>query len=182
VTTLFSVEGTEIVKMSVAAERMLLSLRQIGIFQASTGLSFTYIIGGDLLGLNISDPWHSLNHLSAPGCLSTVTFGSGDEYIKLNCFGLPMASASIAAQCTASGQTASNLRIPGTCSDLLSKAGCSVLDLASRIFPCLRTPTSGFRGGELFKAFDRADFTAPVDYGTIFDQSETPVPATDMQV
>lgn len=60
-----------------------------GIFQASTGLPFTAIIGGDPLGLNSADTYAFPNRVSGAGCDNPVNPGNAAHYIKTECFAAP---------------------------------------------------------------------------------------------
>jgi hypothetical protein len=88
-----------------------------GIVAAETGVPITVLIGGDPLGLNSNDPFAFPNRLTGPGCSSAVNPGNPNNYIKLNCFSVPMATPSIAAACTPFSA------VPGSCSNLLGNAG-----------------------------------------------------------
>jgi hypothetical protein len=60
-----------------------------GIFQASTGLPFTPLMGGDPLGLNSSNPYAYPNRLTGSGCKTAVNSGDPNQYIKVSCFSVP---------------------------------------------------------------------------------------------
>lgn len=62
-----------------------------GIFQASSGTPFTPDIGGDLLGLNSSQPATDVPNLvkNTAGCSSQVNPGNPAHYIKTQCFAVP---------------------------------------------------------------------------------------------
>jgi Carboxypeptidase regulatory-like domain len=70
-----------------------------GIFTAQTGQPFTPTISGDPLGTESSDPWAYPNRSTASGCKNPTNPGNPNAYIKVNCFSLPTAPASYAAQC-----------------------------------------------------------------------------------
>jgi hypothetical protein len=63
------------------------------LFKANTGSPFTVTFGtdGDPLGLNSSDPWDYPQRLTGPGCDSLVNPGNPNQYIKTQCFSLPIA-------------------------------------------------------------------------------------------
>lgn len=155
-----------------------------GIFTGKTGVPITPLIGGDPLGLNSSDPFAYPNRLSGPGCGSLVNPGSVTNYIKLNCFGLPMASASIAAQCTPFG--APTAPIPGTCANLLGNSGRNVVvgpGIADFDFSLFKnnyikriseTFNAQFRA-EFFNILNRPNFGPPIHNSTLLDSSGNPV-------
>ena len=65
-----------------------------GILKVSDGPPFTPTFGtagGDPLGLNSTDPWAFPDRLSGPGCSSLVNPGNPNNYIKTQCFSVPLA-------------------------------------------------------------------------------------------
>jgi len=60
-----------------------------GIYQVSSGLPFTPIIGGDPLGLKTSYPFDFPNRMFGAGCDSPVNPGNPVHYIKTQCFSFP---------------------------------------------------------------------------------------------
>jgi hypothetical protein len=71
------------------------------IFKANDGPPFTATYGtdGDPLGIGSTDPWAFPSFSGAPGCKSLVNPGDPANYIKTECFAVPTAPASFAAQC-----------------------------------------------------------------------------------
>ena len=60
-----------------------------GVAQLSSGVPFTPIISGDVLGLGGTDPWNFPDRSTAPGCGSLVNPGNRNNYIKASCFLTP---------------------------------------------------------------------------------------------
>ncbi len=61
-----------------------------GVFEASTGVPFTPIFGGDALGLKSTDPNIDVPNLApGPGCGSLVNSGDPVHYIRTQCFSVP---------------------------------------------------------------------------------------------
>ena len=60
-----------------------------GIYQASSGLPFTPIIGGDPLGLKTSNPFDFPDRTFAGACASAVNPGNPVYYIRTQCFSFP---------------------------------------------------------------------------------------------
>jgi hypothetical protein len=158
-----------------------------GVVSASTGMPFTVMIGGDPLGLGNADPIDFPARLAASGCSSLVNPGSVN-YLKTQCFGLPQATPSIAAQCapfTGTG-TSTNPQFPGTCSNLLGNVGRNALtgpglfntDFSvlknNRIARISETFNVQFRA-EFFNIFNRANFQAPLDNNKIFNANGTTI-------
>ena len=149
-----------------------------GIFTAEGGVPFTPLIGGDPLGLNSSDPYAFPNRLTGPGCASLVNPGNPNNYVKVNCFSLPMASGSLA--CSPFG--APTAPIAGTCANLLGNAGRNVLrgpGLVDFDFSLIKNNyikrisenfNAQFRA-EFFNILNRANFAAPLDNETLFGQN-----------
>ena len=151
-----------------------------GIATAETGVPFTPLIGGDPLGLNSNDPFAYPNRLTGPGCGSDVNPGNPINYIKLNCFAVPMATPSIAAQCTAFSA------VPGSCANLLGNAGRNTLvgpGLVNFDFSLFKnnyitriseTFNVQFRA-EFFNLLNRPNFAPPLQNNTLFDQNGNPI-------
>jgi hypothetical protein len=168
-----------------------------GILTAQSGVPFTPLIGGDPLGESSTDPYAFPNRVRSSGCGSLVNPGNPKNYVKLNCFSLPTPAPDIAARCT------SFSAVPGTCENLYGNAGRN-----SIIGPGLLTwDTSLFKNtyiprisktfnfqlrAEAFNVLNRANFAAPIDNQTLFDQSgsiiagagsvdQTSTPARELQ-
>jgi hypothetical protein len=64
-----------------------------GIFKVNDGLPLTpnFGQGGDPLGEQSSDPWDFPNRLTGPGCATATNPGNPNNYLKEQCFGLPVA-------------------------------------------------------------------------------------------
>jgi len=63
------------------------------VFKTSDGVPFTptWGTGGDPSGLQSADDWAYTNRLSGPGCKSAVNPGNPLNYIKTQCFSVPIA-------------------------------------------------------------------------------------------
>lgn len=151
-----------------------------GIFTVQTGLPFTPLIGPDPLGVNSTDPFAYPDRLGGSGCQSLVNPGNVNDYIKLNCFALPTAPASLAAQCTPFPAA------PGTCSNLLGNAGRNtvigpgLVNLDFSVFKnnYIRRISENFNiqfRAELFNVLNHPNFNAPIDNDTLFDSTGAPV-------
>jgi hypothetical protein len=93
-----------------------------GILTARTGLPFTPLIGGNPLGsLSNSAPFAYPDKLGGSDCSTLVNPGNVNNYVKLQCFGLPQATPAIAAQCTPFAPN--GVVAAGTCSNLLGDGG-----------------------------------------------------------
>ena len=60
-----------------------------GIYQVSSGLPFTPLIGGDPLGLESPYPFDLPDRIFGPGCDSAVNPGNPLHYINTQCFSFP---------------------------------------------------------------------------------------------
>ena len=62
------------------------------IFKMSDGIPFTptFGTGGDPLGLNSSDDWDYPDRLGGSGCKSLVNPGNPNNYVKTDCFSIPL--------------------------------------------------------------------------------------------
>jgi hypothetical protein len=132
-----------------------------GIFQASSGIPFTPILGGDPLGLNSSDPWDFPNRIVGGGCASGVNPGNVNNYIKLECFTYPNPS-------TLLGNTGRNsLTGPGLENFDFSLTKNNYIKRISESF------NVQFRA-EFFNVLNRANFNPPITNSTLFNDNGTP--------
>lgn len=152
-----------------------------GIVTVQTGLPFTPLIGGDPLGLNSADAFAYPDHLSGPGCHTAVNPGNVNNYINLNCFGLPTAPASLAAECAPFAPNG-GAPLAGTCSNLLGNSGRNSVigpGLATFDFSLfknnyVRRISENFNvqfRAEFFNLLNRPNFASPIANSTLFDQT-----------
>jgi hypothetical protein len=146
-----------------------------GVFQIRSGLPFTPLIGGDPLGLNSSNTFAYPDRLIGSGCQSLVNPGNVSNYVKLNCFALPMATSAIAAQCV----PFSGAAIPGTCQNLLGNGGRNevygpgLVNFDFSLFKNNKITENlnlQFRA-EFFNVFNHSNFNSPIANSTFFDQT-----------
>jgi hypothetical protein len=162
-----------------------------GILTLRTGLPFTPLLGGggDPLGLNNADPFDYPNRLTGSGC-QTATHPGEVNYLNLNCYTLPMAPPSLGPLCTPFAPGGGS-PITGTCSNLLGNSrrnsvigpGLETFDF-SLVKNTYVTRISEhfdiqFRA-ELFNLFNRANFNAPIDNSSLFDQTGASIPGAGM--
>jgi len=161
-----------------------------GIATITSGTPFTVQIAADPLGVNSSDPFDYPSLVSGPGCQSPINPGNVNNYIKLQCFGLPMATPAIAAVCTPF-QPGGGPAAVGTCANLLGNEGRNgvngpgLVNVDFGLFKNNRIPRISenfnvqFRA-ELFNVFNRSNFASPVDNSTLFDATGAPVPGAGL--
>ena len=141
-----------------------------GILTARTGLPFTPLIAGDPLALGDSSPFAYPDKLGGPGCSSLVNPSNVNNYIKLQCFGLPQSTPAIAAQCTPFAGA------PGTCSNLLGTGGRNEIYGPGEVnldFSLIKQTKITDRlnlefRAEVFNILNHADFNPPIDNSTLF--------------
>ena len=152
-----------------------------GIFTAETGVPITPLIGGDPLGLSSTDPYDFPDRLTGPGCGGNpVNPGNVGNYIKLNCFAVPMATPAIAAQCTPFSA------VPGSCANLAGNAGRNsvigpgLVNFDFSLFKnnYIKRISEAFNAqfrAEFFNILNRANFSTPFTNEALFDQTGTPI-------
>jgi hypothetical protein len=132
-----------------------------GVYQARTGLPFTPLVGGDPLGTRNSAPFAFPNRVTTgAGCDTAVNPGNPTAYINLSCFTAPN-------PLTVLGNAKRNSLIgPGLANfDFSVIKNHYINGKASNIQ--LRA--------EFFNLFNRANFNAPTNNQTLFDQTGKPV-------
>jgi hypothetical protein len=155
-----------------------------GITTIESGLPFTPLIGGDPLGQNNTDPFDYPARLPGSSCGSLVNPGNPNNYVNLACFGLPLAPASLAAQCTPFAP--GGVVAVGTCSNLLtgvgrnSVIGPGLVNFDFSLFKnnYIRRISESFNvqfRAEFFNIFNKANFAVPTDNSHFFDQNGNPV-------
>jgi hypothetical protein len=160
-----------------------------GILEASSGLPFSVVISGDPLKLGNTDAFGRPNHVNGPGCDNPVNPGNPDQYIKISCFGLPLALPSITAVCQPYGfapnATPPNPGIPGTCANLLGNVGRNtltgpgVINVDMSLFKNMKFKkisenfNAQFRV-EVFNILNHPNFAPPVDTNILFDNTGSP--------
>jgi hypothetical protein len=150
-----------------------------GILSASDGVPFTPFNAPDPLGLNNSDPFAYPDRLRTPGCQSVVNPGNVNNYIKLQCFSVPLAPASFAARCQPAVNAAGN-PVAGTCYNKLGDTGRNSIPgpglmtfdfslfKSTRVTKISETFRVEFRA-EFFNLFNHSNFNPPIDNATLFD-------------
>jgi len=148
-----------------------------GIFQVRSGLPFTPLISGDPMGLLNYAPYAFPNRLVGPGCGSQVNPGNVTNYLKLQCFALPLSTPAIAAQCAPFGT------IAGTCANLLGNGGRNEVygpGLMDFDFSLIKNAKISERlnlqfRAEFFNVLNQSNFLSPVDNSAVFDNFGNPV-------
>src|ERR1700682_2649520 len=150
-----------------------------GVIVASTGSPFTVLIAGDPLGQNSTDPFAFVSRVAGAGCGNPVT-GNVNGYINTNCFSVPIAPASFAAQCQAVPG------VPGSCLNLFGNAGRNTVvgpgllnvdfsTFKNNYIPRIsETFNIQFRA-EFFNILNHPNFQSPVKHNAIFNQDGSPV-------
>jgi hypothetical protein len=167
---------------------------QLGIiFTASTGIPFTptFGTGGDPNGTLSSDDWAYPNRLGGSGCQSLTNSGNPNNYIKTQCFAVPVApnQAFFDANCDPAPPSLGAALAPGDlrCFNLKGNSGRNIAvspGLTSVDFSVFKnnyirkiseTFNIQFRA-EMFNVFNHANFAPPVtpDNTDIFDPTGAP--------
>jgi outer membrane receptor protein involved in Fe transport len=154
-----------------------------GVIVVSTGSPFTVLIAGDPLGQNSTDPFAYASRVAGPGCGNPVT-GDVNGYIKLSCFSVPTAPASLAGSCQPALDK-NGTPVPGTCMNLFGNAGRNTVigpGLANVDFSAFKnnyipkiseTFNVQFRA-EFFNILNHPNFQSPVKHNAIFNTDGSP--------
>ncbi|HEX6502089.1 MAG TPA: carboxypeptidase regulatory-like domain-containing protein [Terriglobales bacterium] len=134
-----------------------------GVFEASTGVPFTPILGGDALGLKSTDPNIDVpNLIGGPGCGSLVNSGDPVHYIRTQCFSVPN-------PITLRGDLGRNTLIgPGLVNFDFSLFKNNYIKRISDHF------NAQFRA-EFFNVLNHPNFAPPLDNKNLFDSTGQPV-------
>ena len=165
-----------------------------GILTLTKGSPTTLVIGGDPLGQGSSDTYNVPDRLRGTGCGDPVNTGDVNSYLKLQCFSVPIAPASLASMCQPgfSGQTDSSgnpITVPNSCMNLFGNSGRNsvigpgLLDFDSSVFKNIslskfeKDMSAQFRA-EFFNVLNHANFLVPnfaSGNDVLFNQDGTPV-------
>jgi hypothetical protein len=176
------------------AARFLTEGWQLGaIFTASTGVPFTptYGTGSDPMGTLAADDWAYPNRLGGAGCNSLVNPGNPNNYIKTECFSVPVApsQAFFNANCDPAPPNLDAPLAPGDlrCFNLRGNAGRNILigpgttEVDFSVFKnnYIRKISENFNiqfRAEMFNILNHANFAPPVtpDNTDIFDATGAP--------
>lgn len=128
-----------------------------GIFEASTGVPFTPLVGGDALGLKSTDPGLDVpDLLHGAGCGAPVNSGNPNHYIKVECFAFPTPATRL-------GNLGRNTVVgPGLLNvDLSFIKNTSVKRLSDAFNVQFRA--------EVFNGINHTNFAPPLDHKELFD-------------
>jgi len=159
-----------------------------GILSAQTGDPFTLLIAGDSLGFSSTDVHNYPTRLSTADCKNPVNPGNTSNYIKLNCFTVPLAPASMASQCVAAA-TGSAGPVSGTvtCMNLLGSNGRNqiygpgLLNLDFSLFKNIpiKKISEAFNVQlrfEFFNVMNHPSFQSPLDTNALFNSDGSVIP------
>jgi hypothetical protein len=129
-----------------------------GIYQVSSGMPFTPIIGGDPLGLLTAYPFDFPDRIFGAGCESGVNPGNPVNYIKTQCFSFPVPAT----------------RMGNASRNSLIGPGLSNFDLALFKNNYIKAISENFNiqfRAEFFNVLNRPNFLPPVANDTLFSAS-----------
>ena len=165
------------------------------IFKANDGPPFTATFGtdGDPLGIGSTDPWAFPSYSGASGCSSLINPGNPANYVKTQCFAVPPAPNSYAAQCVdAPGAAAPAPAGRVYCINLRGTAGRNdvpgpgLMNLDFSLFKnnYIRRISESFNvqfRAEIFNILNHPNFALPVepDNTDIFDSTGAPLNPPD---
>ena len=151
-----------------------------GIAQIRSGIPFTTLIGGDPLGLTDSATFAYPDRITGTGCGAPVNPQNSLNYIKTQCFALPVATPAIASLCVPFAPN--GVVAPGTCANLLGNGskndvyGPGLIDFD---FSVVKDTHIGERvnvefRAEMFNIFNRPNFNPPLVNNVIFNSDGSP--------
>jgi hypothetical protein len=152
-----------------------------GIYQVRTGLPFTPILGGDVLGQNSQDPFDFPDRITGPGCKSAIHPGNVTDYINLSCFTFPTAptQAFYTANCDPRFPFPSCANLRGNAGrNSLIGPGLSNFDFSLIKNNLIRRVSETFTvqvRAEFFNLFNHPNFLPPIDNSALFDQTGAPI-------
>jgi hypothetical protein len=154
-----------------------------GIMQIRSGTPFTPLIGGDPIGLNSSSTFGYPDRLKGSGCSAPVNPQNAGNYIKLQCFTLPVATPAIAANCAPFAPN--GVPAAGTCTNLLGNSGRNAVygpglvdfDFSAVKETRIRENLNVQFRAEIFNIFNRANFNPPLANNAVFNQDGSANPA-----
>ena len=138
-----------------------------GTFQASTGSPFTFVVGGDPLGLKNSDPFDVPDRLRGQGCSTATLDPHTISYANMACFAFPLPS-------TRRGNLGRNsLTGPGLRNADVSLHKDTIIDRISDHFNVqLRL--------DVFNLLNHANFAPPLNHKALFNANGTIVPGAGL--
>jgi hypothetical protein len=162
-----------------------------GIVTASTGSPFTVLMSGDPAGMQ-GDPWPFPNRLHGAGCDGNpVNPGNLTNYVKVQCFSVPIAPPALLSKCQPgySGAKDANgnlIPIPNSCMNLGGNSGRNTLigpglfnaDLSVFKNTSIRKISDSFKVQyrvEFFNVLNHANYQAPVNNLALFTQTGAPI-------
>jgi hypothetical protein len=165
--------------MGAVASRILDGWQVGGIVTVQSGVPITPLIGGDPNGSKSSDAYAYPDRLTGPGCTGNPVNPGSINYVKLNCFTVPMAGTLTSSQCTPFPAVA------GSCMELLGNAGRNsivgpgLFDWDFSLFKnnYIRRISETFNfqlRAELFNVFNHTNFDTPFDNEVLFQANGSP--------
>jgi hypothetical protein len=118
-----------------------------GIFRAKSGLPFSPVIGGDLVGMRNANPFDFPDRLDTPECRNPVNPGNPDRYLKTECFVVPTPTTRLG------NRGRNSVRGPGLATLDLSIFKNNYVGAGERFNLQLRA--------EVFNALNRTNFAVP---------------------
>jgi hypothetical protein len=162
-----------------------------GVFEASTGVPFTVGFAGDALGLKTIDPSIDVpNLVGGASCASLTNPGNPTSYIATQCFAVPTATPSIAANCVnvTNIDPVTHIPVPepNTCLNLRGNLGRNTLigpglvNLDFSVFKnnYIKRISDSFNvqfRAEFFNILNHTNFSPPLDNRNVFDSKGHPI-------
>ena len=134
-----------------------------GTYHASSGVPFTFLVGGDPLGQNSTDPVDVPDRLQGPGCSTSVNDPHAVSYANLNCLVFPSAP----------------LRRGNLGRNSLTGPGLENLDMSLHKDSIIKRVSDRFNMQfrvDFFNLFNHPNFAAPLSHQVIYGEKGEVVP------
>jgi hypothetical protein len=152
-----------------------------GLYKASSGQPFTPLLGGDPVGMKLEETGEPPNRLAGANCQSLTNPGNPNQYIKTECFSMPVApsQAFYDANCTKAFAYPQCFNLRGNLGrNTLIGPGLAKLDFSVFKNNYVKRISESFNAqfrAEFFNILNHANLASPTDNLAVFGKNGQPV-------